>query len=118
MRFRASFEDVSEIRDLLHEVKGKLFRPVWKDKCLCFSYEGGDTMRRSLAIHLHPLPAEVKGNTVRFDISLKPNEIKPIRISFAIAESEEQPNRCSPRRAFTETCMLSLRALRRPPSNG
>jgi glycogen debranching enzyme len=93
MRFRAGFEDVFEIRGLLREVKGKLFRPVWKDKCLCFSYEGGDKMRRSLAIHLHPLPAEVKGNTVRFDISLKPNEIKPIRISFAIAESEEQPNR-------------------------
>lgn len=93
MRFRAGFEDVFEIRGLLHEVKGKLFRPVWKDKCLCFSYEGGDKMRRSLAIHLHPLPAEVKGNTVRFDVSLKPNEIKPIRISFAIAESEEQPNR-------------------------
>jgi glycogen debranching enzyme len=93
MRFRAGFEDVFEIRGLLREVKGKLFRPVWKDKCLCFSYEGGDKMRRSLAIHLHPLPAEVKGNTVRFDISLKPNEIKSIRISFAIAESEEQPNR-------------------------
>ena len=87
MRFRAGFEDVFEIRGLLREVKGKLFRPVWKDKCLCFSYEGGDEMRRSLAIHLHPLPAEVKGNTVRFDISLKPNEIKPIRISFVIAES-------------------------------
>jgi glycogen debranching enzyme len=93
MRFRAGFEDVFEIRGLLRAVKGKLFRPAWKDKCLCFSYEGGDKMRRSLAIHLHPLPAEVKGNTVRFDISLKPNEIKSIRISFAIAESEEQPNR-------------------------
>jgi glycogen debranching enzyme len=93
MRFRAGFEDVFEIRGLVREMKGKLFRPVWKDRCLCFSYEGGDKMRRSLAIHLHPLPAEIKGNTVRFDISLKPNEIKPIRISFAIAESEEQPNR-------------------------
>ena len=93
MRFRAGFEDVFEIRGLLRDVKGKLFKPVWKDKCLVFSYEGGDKVRRSLAIHFHPLPAEVKGNTVRFDISLKPNEIRQIRISLAIAESEEQPNR-------------------------
>ena len=93
MRFRAGFEDVFAIRGLLRDVKGKLFRPVWKDKCLVFSYEGGDKVRRSLAIHFHPLPAEVKGNTVRFDISLKPNEIRQIRISLAIAESEEQPNR-------------------------
>lgn len=93
MRFRAGFEDVFEIRGLLRDVKGKLFKPVWKDKCLVFSYEGGDKVRRSLAIHFHPLPAEVKGNTVRFDISLKPNENRQIRISLAIAESEEQPNR-------------------------
>ena len=93
MRFRAGFEDVFEIRGLLRDVKGKLFKPLWKDKCLVFSYEGGDKIRRSLAIHFHPLPAEVKGNTVRFDISLKPNEIRQIRISLAIAESEEQPNR-------------------------
>ena len=93
MRFRAGFEDVFEIRGLLRDVKAKLFKPVWKDKCLVFSYEGGDKVRRSLAIHFHPLPAEVKGNTVRFDISLKPNENRQIRISLAIAESEEQPNR-------------------------
>ena len=49
MRFRAGFEDVFEIRGLLREVKGKLFKPVWKDKCLVFSYEGGDKIRRSLA---------------------------------------------------------------------
>ena len=82
-----------EIRGLLREVKGKLFKPVWKDKCLVFSYEGGDKIRRSLAVHFYPLPAEVKGDTVQFHISLKPNEVRQIRISLAIAESEEQPNR-------------------------
>lgn len=93
MRFRSGFEDVFEIRGLLREVKGKLFKPVWKDKCLVFSYEGGDKVRRSLAVHFHPLPTEVKGDTVKFQISLKPNDIKHIRISLAAAESEEQPNR-------------------------
>ncbi len=93
MRFRAGFEDVFEIRGLIREVKGKLFRPHWRDKCLCFSYEGGDQIRRSLAVHFYPLPSHVKGNSVQFNISLKPNEIKQIRISLALAESEEQPNR-------------------------
>jgi glycogen debranching enzyme len=93
MRFRSGFEDVFKIRGLVREVKGKLFKPVWKDKCLYFSYEGGDKVRRSLAVHFHPLPAEVKGNMVRFELSLKPNEIRQIRISLAVAESAEQPNR-------------------------
>jgi glycogen debranching enzyme len=93
MRFRAGFEDVFEIRGLLRKVKGKLFKPVWKDKCLCFSYEGGDKIQRSLAIHFYPLPADVKGDMVQFDLSLKANEIKQIRISLAVAESAEQPNR-------------------------
>ena len=93
MRFRAGFEDVFEIRGLLREVKGKLFRPVWKDKCLVFSYEGGDKIRRSLAIHFYPLPTTVKGDTVEFHVSLKANEIKQIRVSLALAETEEQPNR-------------------------
>jgi glycogen debranching enzyme len=93
MRFRAGFEDVFEIRGLVRDVKGKLFKPVWKDKCLVFSYEGGDKILRSLAVHFYPLPTDVKGNTVHFQLSLKPNEIKQIRISLAVAESEEQPNR-------------------------
>jgi glycogen debranching enzyme len=93
LRFRAGFEDLFVIRGLLRGVKGKLFKPCWTEKCLCFSYKGGDNMRRSLAIHFYPLPAKVKGNTVQFDISLKPNETKSLRISMAIAESENQPNR-------------------------
>ena len=36
MRFRAGFEDVFEIRGLMREMKGKLYRPRWKDQCLCF----------------------------------------------------------------------------------
>ena len=93
MRFRAGFEDVFEIRGLFHEVKGKLFKPTWRDKCLVFSYEGGDQIRRSLAVHFYPLPKEVKGTAVEFHISLQPNESKQIRISLAVSESDEQPNR-------------------------
>jgi len=93
MRFRSGFEDVFEIRGLLREVKGKLFKPCWKDKCLVFSYEGGDKIKRSLAVHFNPLPTDVKGTAVEFFVSLQPNESKQIRISLAVAESEEQPNR-------------------------
>ena len=93
MRFRAGFEDVFEIRELIRVVKGKLFKPRWKDKCLSFSYEGGDRTRRSLAVHFYPLPDAVKGDAVEFLISLQPNESKQLRVSLAIAESQEQPNR-------------------------
>ncbi len=93
MRFRAGFEDVFEIRGLLREVKGKLFKPVWKDKCLVFLYEGGDKIPRSLAVHFYPLPAEIKGDTVQFHITLQAErEQADPRGSLAIAESEGEPN--------------------------
>jgi glycogen debranching enzyme len=91
MRFRAGFEDIFEIRGLIRGIKGKLFKPYWKDNRLIFSYEGGDEIRRSLAIHFHPLPSEVRGTDVEFALSLKPNEHKQIRISLALSESDEQP---------------------------
>ncbi|ALA59081.1 glycogen debranching N-terminal domain-containing protein [Nitrospira moscoviensis] len=91
MRFRAGFEDVFEIRGLLREVKGKLYRPGWRDKCLCFSYEGGDHVTRSLAVHFDPLPPDVKGSAVQFHLRLQPNEINVIRIVLAIAESDRVP---------------------------
>ena len=92
MRYRAGFEDVFEIRGLLREVKGKLYRPRWKEKCLCFTYEGGDNVSRSLAVHFDPLPAVVKGNTVQFQFKLQPNECRQIRIVLAISESDGVPS--------------------------
>lgn len=92
LRFRAGFEDVFEIRGLVRERKGKLYRPRWKDNCLIFAYDGADDIERSLAIHLNPTPDEVKGNIVTFRIRLAPNEGRQLRICLAISESNELPN--------------------------
>jgi glycogen debranching enzyme len=91
LRFRSGFEDVFEIRGLLREVKGKLFRPRWKEKCLYFAYEGGDNKLRSLAVHFDPFPPVMKGNAVQFQFTLQPNECKHIRIVLAVSESEGVP---------------------------
>lgn len=91
MRFRAGFEDVFEIRGLYRDVKGKLYRPRWKDKCLFFAYEGGDNVSRSLAVHFDPPPIATKGNTVEFHFKLQPNECKQIRIVLAVSESNGVP---------------------------
>ena len=90
MRFRAGFEDIFEIRGLLRGIKGKLFKPYWKDNSLIFSYEGRDHIRRSLAVHFHPRPTDVRDTEVEFVLSLKPNENKQFRISLALSESDEQ----------------------------
>lgn len=92
LRFRAGFEDVFEIRGLMREVKGKLYRPRWKDKCLIFTYDGADEIERSLAIHFNPTPTDVKGNVVTFHVKLAPNQSRQFRICLAISESHELPN--------------------------
>ena len=93
MRFRAGFEDVFEIRGLIRQLKGKLYRPRWKDQCLCFLYEGGDGLFRSLSVHFDPTPTAVKGNAVQFDFALQPNETKAIRVILAVSESDGAPGR-------------------------
>ena len=93
MRFSAGFEDVFEIRGLIREMKGKLFKPRWQDQCLVFTYEGADDICRSVVVHFHPVPLRVKGAGVEFAMRLQPNESKQIRISIAVSESDEQPNR-------------------------
>lgn len=92
MRFRAGFEDVFEIRGLLREVKGKLYRPRWRDQCLCFFYEGGDDVARSLAVHFDPVPPDAKGNAVQFHVKLQPNEVTHIRICLAVGEADGAAN--------------------------
>ena len=82
MRFRAGFEDVFEIRGLIRN-QGKLFKPYFEGQGVSTFHEGGDRIRRSLAVHFYPLPTRVKGNSVQFDIALKSNETKQIRISLA-----------------------------------
>jgi len=91
MRFRSGFEDVFEIRGLLREVKGKLFRPLWKDHCLIFTYKGGDDVSRNLAVHFDPVPADVKGNAVQFHVKLQPNEAMHIRLCLAVGEGDAAP---------------------------
>jgi len=78
LRYRTGFEDVFEIRGLIREVKGKLFRPKWKDKCLRFAYEGADEVFRSLTVYFEPHPDEAQGNAVRYSVKLQPNEIKQV----------------------------------------
>lgn len=92
LRYQAGFEDVFEIRGIIREAKGKLFRPEWRDKCLRFAYEGTDEVLRSLTIHFEPHPDEVKDNAVLFNIKLQPNEIKQIRICLEINESATGPD--------------------------
>jgi glycogen debranching enzyme len=90
MRFRAGFEDVFEIRGLVREVKGKLYRPRWQDGALCFMYQGGDGLLRSLAIAFDPAPHDAKGTTVRFHLALDPGEVRVFRLCLAVSESEER----------------------------
>lgn len=90
MRFRAGFEDVFEIRGLLREMKGRLFRPRWRDGSLCFGYVGGDEVVRNLAVAFDPMPEHARGNTVQFRMALEPGDMRAIRVCLAVSESEDR----------------------------
>jgi len=89
LSFRASFEDLYAVRQLLDERPGKLHPPDWKNGRLRFLYEGKDGLCRSLIVHFSLPPESLDGATARFRIALQPEESKQLLVSLVIAESSD-----------------------------
>jgi glycogen debranching enzyme len=89
LTFRAAFEDVFAVRELLPEPRGRLHPPTWHDGTLRFVYEGADGLYRSLTIHFSPAPESADGTTAHFHLALQPRERKQLLVSFVVAESSD-----------------------------
>jgi glycogen debranching enzyme len=90
LTFRAGFEDVYAVRELLPESLGTLQTPVWRDGALNFVYEGADDLYRSLTVSFSPPPDSTNDTTAQFEITLQPNEQREILVSLLLAESDDR----------------------------
>ncbi len=88
--FQAGFEDVFQIRGLLHEQPGELRRPDWQDGRLRFRYDGADGLSRSLTIHFSPTPQSTKGTSAHYQVTLRPRQSARISLAFELAEAAEE----------------------------
>jgi glycogen debranching enzyme len=87
LTFRAAFEDVYAVRELLPEQLGTLHQPAWTDGALGFVYDGKDGRYRSLTGHFPPQPYATEGTTAYFRLRLAPREHQQLSVSLVVAES-------------------------------
>ena len=90
LTFRADFKDVFIVRGLIGKKMGKSEPPKWEDGVLRFLYEGRDKIYRSLQIRLDPAPDDTDETTAHFQVHLPPQAHWTLRVTLAIAESDDR----------------------------
>ena len=85
--FKAGFEDVYTVRQMVDDRPGKLYRTQWVNDALVFHYEGADAVHRFLAVRFSPLPGMAKQNKALFQFSLAPRQKQELALALCLAES-------------------------------
>ncbi|HEY9899068.1 MAG TPA: glycogen debranching N-terminal domain-containing protein [Pantanalinema sp.] len=87
LTFRASFEDIFEVRGLVPEQVGRLLDPVWQDGALCLGYAGADGLYRYVTIHFSPAPTRCEGTSAVFRLGLAPETQAEVQVTVALTEA-------------------------------
>jgi glycogen debranching enzyme len=87
LTFRAGFEDVFAVRELLPDSLGTHVPPAWRDGALRFAYYGADGLTRSFSIAFSPPPQTTEGTTAHFQVVLEPGAHTQVLVSIAVEES-------------------------------
>ncbi|HEX6315903.1 MAG TPA: glycogen debranching N-terminal domain-containing protein, partial [Gemmatimonadaceae bacterium] len=82
----ADFADIFNIRGLSDSRPGTRHPVRWDGGGLVFAYEGGDDRRRYLQVSFSQSPSSHEGKEVTFRVSLEPQQITRLVVSFAIVE--------------------------------
>ncbi|HET7469220.1 MAG TPA: glycogen debranching N-terminal domain-containing protein [Gemmatimonadales bacterium] len=90
LRFDAGFEDVFEVRGLIHEPLGTMDPPTWDDGLLRFLYHGKDGLARSLTVCLPPEFARADASSARATIRVDARQEHRLPIHLLVRESADQ----------------------------
>ncbi|WP_353641021.1 glycogen debranching N-terminal domain-containing protein [Mesorhizobium sp. WSM2239] len=85
-RFRAGFEDVFNVRELLQEVPGNLEPSGWRDGKLKFVYHGADQIRRTVTIQFSPEPDRMQQAAATLRIKVPPRDTGVIAVTINVRE--------------------------------
>ena len=76
MYFAADFADIFEVRGTHRDHKGRQFDEEANGDCIVLAYEGLDNVLRRTRIHCSPAPDRISGPEMRFDLELKPKQVR------------------------------------------
>ncbi len=90
LRFRAGFEDIFSVRELLHEAAGLQDPPGWRDGRLHFVYRGADRLRRTMTVQFSPEPHTTEEIAATFRIKVPARDAVAISVTIVLRECAEE----------------------------
>jgi glycogen debranching enzyme len=92
LRYSADFADIFEVRGMHRPKKGqRLDDRVLKD-LVVLSYEGLDNIVRQTCIHCDPLPTNISGSELQFEVHLQPGQKAVFHLAIScVADAEDDP---------------------------
>jgi len=72
IEYQADFVDVFQVRGMGRNEHGQYYQPVVTDSTIGFYYRGRDNVLRHTLVELDPTPAQIDGQTARWDLKLDP----------------------------------------------
>jgi glycogen debranching enzyme len=94
LTFRAGFEDIFAVRQMVHEPLGTLDQPMWQDGTLTFRYHGADRLQRILVVAFTPSPETTEDTTAHFHLRLVPGASQTLAVALSLAEVPEDKAMC------------------------
>jgi glycogen debranching enzyme len=89
LAFRARFEDVFLVRNVVSEPGGKIRAPRWKGCELIFGYDGRDGLRRGLTVAFSRNPELRSAESAAFTAELEPGTPWELIVSLTVTEGDE-----------------------------
>ena len=86
LRFRATFEDVFQVRGLAGQGSGSLRQPAWHGGTLRFGYAGSDGVERGVSIRIRPEPDTFTSDGASLTLSIPGRKRTTLRVEVELSE--------------------------------
>ena len=108
----ADFSDIFEVRGVRRDAVGSRQPTRQEDRCLTFSYEGLDNVRRTTCVRFSETPAAIEEGKVRFEMELPQHRQWNLMVSYACEIGPARPTVIAYEQAL-DTLQLNLETARR-----
>ena len=92
LAFGSAFEDIFEVRGLIHSRGGRHHAPKWQDDCVRLTYEGRDGFVRTTWLQFRPAPDRTDANGAEWDLSLASGATLELLVASTAVESPVVPD--------------------------
>lgn len=119
VEFNCDFEDDLLVRRAASNNEGHKMKPRWQDTSLQFSYEGRDSVWRTLTVHCSRMPDKARGTSLTYKIKIGPRQTNVLGFTLAVGESKSKENNSPviPYQSLEETAQYYRQKMKQHPGS-